>query len=267
MLTVLKLEMHLAYTCNLSCEGCNHYSNYGLKGLKSLQEGADSLRSWSVRVQPIHFSFLGGEPLLNPALIEFLYLGRELLTDTRLRLVTNGLLLPRWKMLGPALRETRTVLTVSMHSRDQKYVRTMTSRLADAAAASCTYGFSLDIRNCIDNWYRPHLGYGASMTPFTDGNPVASWNACSSRNCVTIERNMLWKCPPLAHLPRVAEHFSLQQDPAWAKYLCYKPLALNSTDEELRAFFSRGPESFCGMCPAKPRYFKKNIFRKAAKLD
>ena len=224
------------------------------------------MRSWSSRVQPIHFSFLGGEPLLNPDLIEFLHQGRALLPDARLRLVTNGLLLPRWKMLGPALHETRTLLTVSLHSRDPKYSRAMTSRLSHAVAASRAHGFALDIRNCLDNWYRPHLGYGASMTPFTDGNPVASWNACSSRNCVTIERNKLWKCPPLAHLPRVAERFSLDKNPAWAKYLSYKPLTIDATDEELKAFFSRGPEAFCGMCPSKPVFFEKNVFKEDARL-
>jgi hypothetical protein len=70
---------------------------------------------------------------------------------------------------------------------------------------------------------------------------------------------MLWKCPPLAHLPRVAARHGLAQRPSWQPYLRYRPLPATATADEIRAFFGRGPESFCGMCPARHRYFEKSL--------
>lgn len=261
MLTVLKLEMHVAYTCNLDCAGCNHYSNYGLKGLVALDQAAQSLHAWSERIQPVHFSLLGGEPLLHPQLGEFLRLGRERFPRTRLRLVTNGLLLPRWPTLWPVLAATRTTLTISIHSREADYARRMATPLALAREASARFGFKLDLRDCVDNWYWSYRGQGMSMVPFTDGDPAASWGACASRYCVTLEDGRLWKCPPLAHLPRVADRLSLADKPAWQPYLRYRPLPLDASDAGLRAFFARGPEPSCGMCPANPAYVRKQVVR------
>lgn len=261
MLSVLKLETHVAYACNLSCEGCNHYSNYGLKGLADFDRVAASLRAWSERIQPVHFSLLGGEPLLHPQLADFLRLGRERFPRTRLRLVTNGLLLPRWKALWPVLAQTRATLTISVHSAEAEYARRMAAPLALAREASTRFGFRLDIRDCVDSWSWTYRGAGASMKPFADGKPSASWQSCASRNCVTLENDMLWKCPPIAHLPRVASRFSLENDAAWAPYLAYRPLARDATDDALRAFFARGAEALCGMCPARPAYGRKKVIR------
>src|SRR5262245_41927815 len=95
MIRVPKLEMHLADRCNLRCESCSHYSNYAGGGILAFEVGSAWLKSWSMRLEPVHFSFLGGEPLLNPAVPQFLRLARELWPHTAIRLVTNGLLLDR----------------------------------------------------------------------------------------------------------------------------------------------------------------------------
>jgi hypothetical protein len=266
MLTVLKLEMPIIHACNLQCEGCTHYSNYGLAGVLALAEGESALRTWSARVQPLHFSILGGEPLLHPQLVEYLVLARTVFPDARLRLVTNGLALVRARAaLWEALAQTRTTLTISVHSRDAAYVARLQPAVELAREASARAGFELDLRDSVNGWYRPYLGEGPTMKPHVDGRPTQSWNACTSRHCVTLMDGALWKCPPLAHLPRVAAHFGLAEDPAWRSYLEYRPLLPDAGDEELRAFFSRGPEPYCGMCPAHPTFFEKQVLRQPAR--
>lgn len=259
MVTVPKLEMHVAHACNLRCEGCNHYANYALAGVVALSEGRAWLEAWSERVAPVHFSFLGGEPLINPELSEYLRLARRLWPHSRLRLVTNGLLLGRRTDLWEALGETRTRLTVSIHSRDAAYRARLDPLLERARAEASARGFSVEERNSVDGWYRPYRGVGASMKPFADGDPSGSWRSCASRHCVTLQDNALWKCPPIAHLPRVAAKFELWRDPDWSLSLAYQPLPVNASDDELRAFFARGPEPVCGMCPSRPERFVKSI--------
>jgi hypothetical protein len=261
VITIPKLEMHVADACNLRCSGCNHYANLRLKGTLAFADGSPWLRAWSRRVAPVHFSFLGGEPLLNPDLPEYLRLARALWPHARLRLVSNGLLLDRRPDLWPALALTRATLTISIHSDEPAYRRRLEPQLARAEAEAVARGVRIERRNCIDEWYRPYRGAGESMRPFADGDPAASWRACNARHCVTLRDNALWKCPPVAHLPRVAEKYGLAEDTdAWALPLAYRPLTLSATDDDLRRFIARGPEAVCGMCPARPEFFVKSVF-------
>jgi len=259
VITVPKLEMHVADACNLSCEGCNHYANYHLKGVLPLSEGRAWLEPWSERVAPVDFTFLGGEPLINPEVPEYLLLARRAWPHTRLRLVTNGLLLDRRTDLWRALERTRTTLTVSIHSDGAAYRARLDPQLERAAVEASRRGVRLETRNCVDGWFRPYRGSGRAMKPFDDGDPAASWRACSARHCVTLRDNALWKCPPLAHLPRLAAKFELWREPSWQLPLAYRPMTLDADDDELRAFFARGPEPACGMCPSRPEFFVKAV--------
>jgi hypothetical protein len=258
---VPKLEMHVTHRCNLRCAGCNHFANDGGGKPVPFELGASWLRPWSARIEPVHFSFLGGEPLLNPELPEYLRLGRAIWPHTHIRLISNGLLLDRWReRLWIVLAETSVRLTISVHSRDPRYVRRLEPVLARARDLAAAHGVVLESRDCVTGWYRPYRGAGRAMLPFEDGDPEASWQVCESKHCVTLQDNALWKCPPIAHLPRVAEAFDLARQPAWHMPLRYQPLGLEASDDELRAFFARRHEAICGMCPARLEYFEKTVF-------
>lgn len=251
VITVPKLELHLADACNLRCTGCTHYADHGLSGVLPLEEGGRWLEHWSTRIRPVHLSLLGGEPLLNRDLLSFLQIVRQLFPTTRRRLVTNGLLLLRWERLWPVLADTATILTISEHSRAEPYQQRFRPALERARHEAASRGFALEVRDCTTGWYRLHEGDGPDIAPYADGDPVASWSSCASRHCLTLRDDALWKCPPIAHLPAVAAWRNLDTDPAWRPYLDYRPLTLDASDDALRRFVGRGPEPCCGMCPAR----------------
>ncbi len=88
------LEYHLAHGCNLSCQQCSHYSNFRLAGkLPTLADAESEYLQWSHRLKPTRFALLGGEPLLNPAILEHIQLARQHWYDSELMLVTNGFFL------------------------------------------------------------------------------------------------------------------------------------------------------------------------------
>lgn len=89
------LEFHVADHCNLNCKACEHYSslvkspkftdlNKFTKDIKKLHEFVDDIGM--IRI-------LGGEPLLNPELDEYIVLARKLYPKAIIRVVTNALLL------------------------------------------------------------------------------------------------------------------------------------------------------------------------------
>jgi len=261
MIRVPKVEMHIAHMCNLRCAGCSHYADYGFNEIVPLAEGGSWLSNWGARIEPLHFTLLGGEPLLNPQLLDYLRLASRLWARTQIRLVTNGLLLPRWgERLWPVLTETRAILTVSIHSREERYWHQMVPILEEARHQSIYHGFILDERNSIDQWYYLYHGQGPNMMPFNEGNPEMSWKVCRNKHCVTLQNNALWKCPPIAHLPRVAAKFRLDANPAWRVPLSYQPMSLDASDDDIRAFFAQRSEPICGMCPTKLSFFEKTIY-------
>lgn len=111
-----QLEVHLADHCNLNCKGCAHFSNLVKKecfadisvfrrDVERLSELFDNIRE---------FFFLGGEPLLNPDVKEFLLVFREAFPYSCINLVSNGLLILRMEEdLIRVMRETGCKLNIS----------------------------------------------------------------------------------------------------------------------------------------------------------
>ena len=90
-------EVHLTDNCNLNCKGCLHFCNIE-KGITLINYDnylSDLLRMkelfWGVET----IKLLGGEPLLNKDLWKFVEITRRVFPDSYLRILTNGLLLPK----------------------------------------------------------------------------------------------------------------------------------------------------------------------------
>jgi organic radical activating enzyme len=90
-----RFEVHLADHCNLDCFGCDHYSPLAEKKFADINLfKADFERlSFLTNGQVDTISLLGGEPLLHPELNDFLIVSRKYFPNTKIQLVTNGLLL------------------------------------------------------------------------------------------------------------------------------------------------------------------------------
>lgn len=90
-----KLEVHITEHCNLNCRMCSHFSPLAPETYLSLDEYTRDLTRLKELYQNdlFHFRILGGEPLLHPQILQFLRAAREIFEDTRIELLTNGLLL------------------------------------------------------------------------------------------------------------------------------------------------------------------------------
>jgi len=90
------LEFHVAHHCNLNCKGCGHYSNFVKEEFpcfSQYSEDVSRLKQLADQIQEIRL--LGGEPLLNPELPKFIQVIRNAYPDADIRVVTNGLLIPK----------------------------------------------------------------------------------------------------------------------------------------------------------------------------
>lgn len=257
------LEIHITHKCNLTCEGCLHFTNHRHTGTLTLDELKRSMGLWSRRLLPMRFAILGGEPCLHRELVEIVRLAREMWPDprTEMELVTNGLLLHLHPELPQALVAARMRLSISIHSDatiSPRYETKLARNLALAHEWQRNCGIELNIDDSLNEWTRGYHGMGSRILPFEDGDAQQSWDNCvTGQQCFQLFEDRLWKCAPLAYLRLQTRKFELSEK--WNPYLRYRPLDPGCSDQEIVDFFAKGAESVCAMCPASPQKFiKKN---------
>jgi hypothetical protein len=251
---VRNLEIHLVHTCNLSCEGCSHYSNQGHKGVLSLAEAGRWMSLWDRRLSPSTLSLLGGEPTVHPELPAFAALARRHFPAAHLRIVTNGFFLHRHPSLPAVLQgDPDACIYLSMHHDSPEYMEKLRPIVALLKSWVRDYGIRVQSYQSFKNWTRRYRGIGSEMEPFEDGQPRESWEHCPAKYCSQLYEGSLWKCAPLAYLKLQDAKYRLSD--SWKPYLGYQPLAPGCTDEQLEEFYRREEEPACGMCPAKPEKF------------
>ena len=89
-------ETEISETCILNCRGCCDFCNL-LSGRRFYD--FDVFRADLARLRSLFWGverirLMGGEPLLNPRLAEYVEESRAVFPDSDLRIVTNGLLIP-----------------------------------------------------------------------------------------------------------------------------------------------------------------------------
>ena len=249
MFKMQQIEFHVTHACNFQCEGCQHYSNYQVKGRTPFSEGKEWFSAWSKRVTPERLKLLGGEPTLHPELLPYVQHAADVWPSTDRSLYTNGYFLDRHPGLAELLAKTNTLLCITVHFDDQLYYEKLVPILRKWSALSKEHGFRFAVNEARYAWWKHYKGAGSDMVPYSDGNPRRSWEVCVSKYCTQLHENKLWKCPCLAYLGTIADKFDLHSKQEWKPYLGYVGIDVTSSDEELHRFLALEEESYCGMCP------------------
>lgn len=110
------LEFQLADGCNLKCKGCTHFSNLVKEPVYAdFEQFKKDLQQLSSLFKNIReFYMLGGEPLLNPQVEQYLYAAKKYFPYTQIQLVTNGILVMKMsESLLQTVVDTGTMLSIS----------------------------------------------------------------------------------------------------------------------------------------------------------
>lgn len=112
------LEFHIADQCNLNCKACEHYSGLVDKprypAFDRFAKDFNTLHDYIDDIGVIRI--LGGEPLLNREIDEYVKLARALYPDAIIHIVTNGILLRQMpERFYQTLRETNTGIHISFY--------------------------------------------------------------------------------------------------------------------------------------------------------
>ena len=112
------LEFHIADHCNLNCKACSHFSGLvkepHFPKLRSFTRDMERLHEFINDIDTIRI--LGGEPLLNREINEYIRLSRYLYPKATIYVVTNAILLTKMpESFFETLRECNTKIYISFY--------------------------------------------------------------------------------------------------------------------------------------------------------
>jgi len=146
-----QIEFYITNVCNYNCQDCNRLNNYHFSGHQYWNDYKEIYKQWSCKLDFNKITVLGGEPLLNPSLVDWLEGIREYWPDAKIELLTNGSRLEYWKDLYNILKDNRIDMSVQLHNRDryQNYITYLQSNFF--GNSDLTYDYSnQDLEGWID---------------------------------------------------------------------------------------------------------------------
>ena len=88
-------ETHITEACNLRCRGCSHFSVFAKPKHKDIEEFQREFERLAEIEEIQIIRLMGGEPLLNPNFMDYLDIARRNFPNSKIVLVTNGILKDR----------------------------------------------------------------------------------------------------------------------------------------------------------------------------
>ena len=180
------MEYHVADHCNLNCKGCVHFAPLvkqevfavfdkvarDLERLKSIVPYIDTIR------------ILGGEPLLNKQLPDYLEMTRRLYPIAEINIVTNGILFqnPNAALIS-SLQKNNIGVDISVYPP-------MFKKIDKIASAIMAAGITVTCTPPINDFFCP-LDQNAGHAKFTNVHHC---------NCPNLYDGALYVCPVIAYL-------------------------------------------------------------------
>lgn len=221
MFNMLKLnyaEFYITNVCNLACKGCNRFNSFNFKGYQRWSEYKNTYKKWSKILKLESFGILGGEPLLNPEIIDWIIGTTDLWPDALVRISTNGFQINKVKDLYNTIKQRpKLLMSVGIHNKMHK--KEIMNLIENFLVAPLRYEFDnknkyaqemyvVDANDVVIrvqyNWWF-HQG---AIIPNENGNltlhnsdPVKSHSICHSAQCHHFQNGKLYKCGAAALFP------------------------------------------------------------------
>lgn len=229
----------VASHCNLNCRGCDHFSPLSEEKFYDFEQYKSDIKRLSELSQNIgQIALMGGEPFLNPRLIEFLRVTREYLPDTRIFVLSNGILIPAQKdefwqeasKLNIEFEYTKYDLKIDYSKFDE-----------------ISKKFNIKLKA-----YGPVLKTSSKIPLDLDGdqNPIVNFLNCSHANqCITLKDGKMYTCTVAPNIDIFNKYFN--KNIPLSKYDGIDIYEAKSMEEILK--FLAQPIPFCRYCNVNKR--------------
>lgn len=205
--TLLRFDVQVAEHCNLNCKNCNHCSSVAEEEFLDVAEyEKDCARLSELFDSEVKYiALLGGEPLLHPKLPEIMRITREAFQVGKIRIITNGLLLPSMgDDFWAACRDYRITLAPTEYPVSFDYVKWREYAEAHEVIWDSFPYYNIDGKSGVKLLQRGLIG--------TTGRHVVEHNyyhCPHANNCLTLRHGRLYTCLRAAHAHHLKNYFNL----------------------------------------------------------
>lgn len=254
------LEVMIINACNLSCAGCTTFSDLKHQGYVSWQQGQQWIYPWSKRIEIDAIGVMGGEPLMNPDLKQWLVGIRKMLPQAQIRFVTNGLLLDKhWWILDLLDNLGNSVLKITQHVADPKLIDSI-NKIFSSRIWSPIKEYGIDRWVCGSGlrfqisrpktFVKTFKGEYVNALPH-DSDPGQAFTICVQKKCPLLIDGKIWKCGTMALTPPMLSKFNWPNRSHWDAFIT-PGLDPDCSDAELIQFTDNfgKPHALCRQCPS-----------------
>jgi len=251
----------LTQVCNLNCLGCTNYSDLKFSGYIPWEEGKEDLSNWLTKITIPDFGLIGGEPLINPQVREWIKGSRDLLPLSQIRFTTNGLLLEKHFDVVDLLKDIdNSVLKITVHIDDGRvqsvidkifkryYWKPVTEYGIERWASG---NFRLQI-NRPTKFTKSYQGNYNNLEPH-DSDPDKAFSVCCQQQCPLLYKQVIYKCSTSGLLPDLLEKLNKKDSESWLPYTNQtdSSITLDSSLDQINRFVENFGRShrICKMCP------------------
>ena len=273
-----KVEFYITNVCNLNCERCNRFNDFNFTGWQSWSDYRDTYQQWAQYLDIDDIVILGGEPLLNPTVIDWIKGLRQVFKTTQsIQVLTNGTRLNKVKGLYEALKQTQTPLVwlgVSWHNIStldelDKEIRCFlqgdTLRVErghelNRYNADFVYidEIGIDIPVWIQDSFYPRsiIPSGRGTLTLHNSDPTEAHSVCGFAQYKNYHfiRGKFYKCGPVALFPEFDQQHPLDISAEDRVLLnSYQPLTISNYVNSGAKFIEQldQPLAQCKFCPSK----------------
>jgi organic radical activating enzyme len=226
-----KVEFYINNTCNLTCNNCNRFNNHRFTGVQNWSDYQQDYQHWGEYIELPTVVIMGGEPLLNPTICEWVQ-GIHNIFGCDIQLLTNGLHLAKVRGLYDILLSNQGHVGISLHNLNHfAEIKENIKNFLDHVIID-EYGPAVgedrqngihysarDVNDMVVNVYLSNsFSTAAVITKPMDGtytlhqnDPVQAHSVCNfvRHKSYHFVRGRLYKCGPVALFPEFDQQFNL----------------------------------------------------------
>ena len=278
---IKKAEFYITNVCNLTCQNCNRFNDHKFSGWQGWSDYAEDYQRWSEHVNFEQIVLLGGEPLLNPTILEWIAGVNKLWPKTPVQVLTNAIRLNQVPGLYDQIKTKHlNWVGVSLHNEHDhalifeeinKFltgpIKTLHGKQNNPLGADYFFSDGNNVR--VGVWDQDEFAESAvirnkqGQLTLHNSDPLVAHENCGFARWKNYHfiRGQLYKCGPVALLPEFDKQHSLainEEDRALLG--TYRPLKSTELAEHLDEFMAAidNPLAQCKFCPEK--YEPKKIF-------
>lgn len=280
-----KVEFYITNVCNLTCDHCNRFNNYNFRGYQRWSDHAQTYRRWSEYLDIDQIVVLGGEPLLNPTIKDWVQ-GLHALWPGWKQILTNGHHLLKVKDLYSVCKDNKFWIGISLHNiNDTQRLFSDIDQFLEPplklmhGKENNTYGsdYAFEDKNFfrVAMWTQDDFMTSAVKVneagryTLHNSDPERAHLACPMAQFGSYHfiNGMLYKCGPVALFPEFDQQFGLDLSPEDRELmLSYRPLTVDEFETRGEQFFAElsNPIPQCKFCCSDPVYDKIWPIRKGS---